>query len=65
MECLKNTKIKALIEIYKNKFEIKYYYDELFYAFFNSEKIDVDKRIEETKIKNNSTIIISKEDLSI
>ena len=56
MKCLMTEKIKAIIETYKNIFDL----DVSVEAFFNSEKFKLnnDKTIEETKISNNSTIII-------
>ena len=57
IKCLKTFKIKALIETYLNKFDLNYYSVD---AFLDSELLDSDKRIEETKLTNNSTIIIKK-----
>ena len=56
IKCLKTFKIKALIETYLNKFDLNDYVD----VFLDSELLDSDKRIEETKLTNNSTIIIKK-----
>ena len=57
MKCLMTEKIEAIIEKYKNIF-VLYTPVYLLEAFLNSEKLDENKRIEETKISNNSTIII-------
>ena len=56
IKCLKTFKIKALIETYLNKFDLNDYVD----VFLDSELLDSDKRIEETKLTNNSTIIIKR-----
>ena len=53
LECLITEKIESIIETYGNKFGIDAYY-----AFLNSEKLNKEKRIKETKLSNNSTIII-------
>ena len=55
LECLITEKIESIIETYGNKFGI-----DAFLAFLNSENLDRKKRIEETKISDNSTIIIKK-----
>jgi hypothetical protein len=52
---LVTAKIIALIETFKNLYDLDY---NCLNAFLNSEKLDEKKRIEETKISNNSTIII-------
>ena len=57
LKCLMSEKIAAIIETYKNKFDL----DDSVYrlkAFLNSEELDKDYRIEETELSNNSTIII-------
>ena len=62
IKCLKTFKIKALIETYLNKFDFTDYIDDVHDvdAFLDSELLDPDKRIEETKLTNNSTIIIKR-----
>ena len=57
MKCLMTEKIEAIIETYKNIIDLDFPVDYL-EAFLNSEKLDKDKRIEETKLSNNSAIII-------
>lgn len=54
MECLITTEIESLIETYNNKFEKIKAED----AFFNSEELIGYKRINETELSNNSTIIL-------
>ena len=49
--------IELLIETYKIKFDIRFDVD----VFFNNEKLDKNKRIEETQLSNNSTIVVKKE----
>ena len=56
MECLITEKIKALIEAYKDMNEITFGN-----AFLKPIELDEDKRIEETELSSNSTIIITKE----
>jgi hypothetical protein len=58
IKCLMTEKIEAIIETNKNIFDLDDFSAIFLEAFLNSEQLDRDKRIEETKLTNNSTIII-------